>query len=153
AVPTTTTPTTLAGNGAVRRTPHSPPIMAGTAKAAARNRTRIIAGTFLMVVSALVAGLLYSNLGDRHPVVAIARPMAAGQVIQASDLTKALVPTVDGTQTMPWSGRSAIIGKTAAVGLVRGSLLNPSQLASGPSIDPADAVVGVVVKPGEFPAG
>ena len=106
-----------------------------------------------MIVSALFAGLLYANLGNRQAVVRIARPVAAGQVIQQSDLMQVLAPSVDGIRTLSWSDRSSAVGRTAAVALVPGSLLNPGQLATGPTTDPADAVVGVVLKPGEFPAG
>jgi hypothetical protein len=129
------------------------PMIGATAKAAARNRTRIIAGALLMAISALAAGLLYADLGNRRPLVAIARPVAAGQVIQRGDLTQVLVGSVGGVRTMQWSGRASVIGRTAAVSLVPGSLLNPSQLATGAAIDPNSAVVGAVLKPGQFPAG
>ena len=142
------------GNGALRRAPASAAEPVGaTAKAAARSRTRIIAGAFILVVSALVAGLLYANVGSRHPVVAIARPVAVGQVIQAADLHQVLAGSVDGIRTTPWSTRASVVGRTAAVSLVPGSLLNPSQLATGPTVDPAAAVVGAVLKAGQFPPG
>ena len=153
-MPSTKTPTPVTGNGALRRpSANTVQPVGATAKAAARNRTRIIAGAFTLVVSALVAGLLYANVGSRHPVVAIARPVAAGQVIQPTDLRQVLASSVDGIRTTPWSSRSSVVGRTAAVSLVPGSLLNPNQLATGAAIDPTAAVVGAVLKPGQFPAG
>lgn len=150
----TKTSTPVSGNGAVHRPLGNPPESVGTtAKVAARNRTRIIAGLFILVVSALVAGLLYANVGNRHPVVAVARPVAAGQIIQATDLREVLAASVDGVRMTRWSSRATVVGRTAAVTLVPGTLLNPSQLAKGPAIDPAAAVVGAVLKPGQFPAG
>lgn len=150
----TTTPVPGNGNGVLRhRSPNAVQPVGATAKAAARNRTRIISGAFVLVVSALVAGLLYANIGNRHPVIAIARPVAAGQIIQATDLHEVLAGSVDGIRTTPWSSRASVVGRTAAVSLIPGSLLNPSQLATGPAIDPAAAVVGAVLKPGQFPAG
>jgi hypothetical protein len=106
-----------------------------------------------MVVSALAAGLLFAGLGDKHPVIGVARSVAVGQVIQEDDLKQTLAGSADGVRTMPWSSQSSVIGRTAAVGLVPGSLLNPGQLATGTAVDPADAVVGAVLKPGQFPAG
>jgi hypothetical protein len=153
-VPSTRTPTPVTGNGALRRGPlATAPATGTTAKAAARNRTRIVVGALLMVVSALAAGLLFAGLGDKHPVIGVARPVAVGQVIQEGDLTQTLAGAADGIRTMPWSSRTSVVGKTAAVGLVPGSLLNPSQLATGTAIDPGDAVVGAVLKPGQFPVG
>jgi hypothetical protein len=128
-------------------------VAGATAKATARNRTRITTGVFILVVSALASGLLYANVGDRHAVVAIARPIAAGQVIQDPDLRQVMAGSIDGVRTTPWSGRSSIVGKTAVVNLAAGSLLNPVQVADGPIVDPAAAVVGAVLKPGQFPAG
>ncbi|HVT78720.1 MAG TPA: SAF domain-containing protein [Acidimicrobiales bacterium] len=130
-----------------------PPATGATAKAAARNRTRIVTGAFIVVVSALVAGLLYANIGGRHAVVAIARPVAAGQVIQDADLRETLAGTITGVRTTPWSARETVVGKTAAVNLIPGSLFNPAQLATGPTVDPSAAVVGAVLKPGQFPSG
>ena len=153
-MPSTQTPTPATSNGARRPSPlTSAPAVSATAKASARNRTRIVIGSLLMATGALASGLLYANLGDRHPVVAIARPVAAGKVIQQGDLSQALVRSSDGIRTLPWSSRSSIVGRTAAVGLVPGSLLNPAQLAIAATIDGSDAVVGAVLRRGQFPAG
>ncbi len=141
------------GNGALRRTAiTAPPVIGATAKATSRNRTRIIAGALIIVVSALVTGLLYANIGGRHAVVAIARRVAAGQVIQDADLRETLAGTITGVRTTAWSARSTVVGKTAAVNLLPGSLLNPEQIATGPVVDPAAAIVGAVLKLGQFPA-
>ena len=153
-MPSTQTLPTVTGNGARRRpSPNVAPTTGATAGLPREPNASIIAGALLMVISALAAGLLYADLGNRRPLVAIARPVAAGQVIQRGDLTQVLVGSVGGIRTMQWSGRASVIGRTAAVSLVPGSLLNPSQLATGTAIDPASAVVGAVLKPGQFPAG
>ncbi|MEY2474013.1 MAG: hypothetical protein QOK28_3342 [Actinomycetota bacterium] len=153
-MPATRNAPTATGNGALRRTASTaPPTIGTTAKATARKRTRIVTGAFIIVVSALVAGLLYANVGGRHAVVAIARPVAAGQVIQDADLHETLAGSISGVRTTPWSARSTVVGKTALVNLIPGSLLNPAQLATGPAVDPSAAVVGAVLKPSQFPGG
>ncbi len=150
----TTTSTPATGNGAVR---HRPPSTssgpATTTRLAARNRTRIIAGVLVMVVSALTAGLLYANLGHRQPVLAVARDVAAGQVIRDADLKQVLVPEVEGVHTIAARERASTVGRTAAVRLVAGSLLSPEQITTGAGIDPASAVVGAVLKAGQYPIG
>lgn len=124
-----------------------------TARAAARNRSRVLLGAFVLVVSALVAGLLYANLGDRRPVLAVARPVEAGQVVAAGDLREILAAPAPGVRTVLASARRAMVGRTASVALVPGTLLHPAQLAAGPVVNPDQAVVGAVLKPGQFPIG
>ena len=98
-----------------------------------------------------MTGLLHANIGGRHAVVAIARPVAAGQVIQDADLRETLAGTITGVRTTAWSARSTVVGKTAAVNLLPGSLLNPEQIATCPVVDPAAAIFVAVLKPGHFP--
>lgn len=124
-----------------------------TARAAARNRSRVLLGAFVLVVSALVAGLLYANLGDRRPVLAVARAVEAGQVVAAADLREILAAPVPGVRTVPASARRTMVGRTASMRLVPGTLLHPAQLAAGSVADPGRAVLGAVLKPGQFPIG
>jgi Flp pilus assembly protein CpaB len=46
-----------------------------------------------------------------------------------------------------------VIGRRAAVPLVRGALLTMAEIANATSIDPGDAIVGVAVKASQLPAG
>lgn len=149
----TKTPDRTITNGSRHAAPPTGRPAGGTARAAARNRSRVILGAFVLVASALAAGFLYANLGDRHPVLAVARTVEAGQVIQAGDLHEVLASPVPGLRTVPAASRRSIVGRTASVRLVPGSLLNPRQLAAGTVVDPGQAVVGAVLKPGGYPIG
>jgi Flp pilus assembly protein CpaB len=113
----------------------------------------VLIGSLVLVASALAAGLLYANLGDRQPVLAVARAVEAGQVVEAGDLRQILVAPVPGVRMVPASSRRAMVGRTASVRLLPGSLLNPAQLTTGPLVDPDRAVVGALLKPGQFPVG
>lgn len=151
-MPTTKTLDPATRNGSHARETGGRP--AGTtARAAARNRSRVLLGALVLVASALAAGLLYANLGDRHPVLAVARAVEAGQVVEAGDLREILAAPAPGIRTVPASSRRAMVGRTAAARLVPGSLLHPTQLVAGPVVDPGRAVVGAVLKPGQFPVG
>jgi hypothetical protein len=97
--------------------------------------------------------LLYGNLGNRKPVLAAARPVAAGQVIQASDLREVRVAADNGVGTVPAAGRDRVVGRPAAVALVSGGLLTPGQVANGPALPSGSAVIGATLKPGQFPGG
>lgn len=130
-----------------------PKPVGATAQAAARSRSRVVVGALVLVASALAAGLLYANAGDRRPVLAVASRVEAGQAIQADDLREVLAAPVPGVRTVPGSARRTVIGRTATAGLEPGALLHPSQVAEGPLIDRSLAVVGGLLHPGQYPVG
>jgi hypothetical protein len=104
-----------------------------------------------MAASALAAGVLYGNIGNRQPVLAVARPVAAGDVIQSADLTEVLIATDPGTSVIDASAREGIVGHIAAVPLVPGSLLARGQVTNDTTSISGRAVVGATLKPGQFP--
>jgi hypothetical protein len=53
---------------------------------------------------------------------------------------------------MPSSRSGDVVGKTAAVALVPGALLAPSQIGAASTLQPGQAVVGIALKPGQAPA-
>lgn len=152
-MPSTRTTDPARTNGS-RHAPSLPGQPVGsTARAAARNRSRIALGVLVLVLSALAAGLMYANLGDRRPVLAVARPVEPGQVIEAADLREVLAAPVPGLRMIPAASRGAMVGRSASVRLVPGALLHPAQLSTGSTVDPDQAVVGAVLKPGYYPIG
>jgi len=118
-----------------------------------RGRGRLAAGIAVLGLSALAAMALYGNVGDRQPVLAVARPVAAGQAIGGADLRVVRVAADPGVGTVSASQRSRIVGRTAGVALTPGALLAPAQLAEGPTLPPGSVVVGALLKPGQFPLG
>lgn len=122
-------------------------------QAAARHRGRIAAGVALMVLSALLAVLVYGNLGQREPVLAAARDLAPGQVITDADLKVVHVAAGPGVALVPAAQRASLIGQRTAVGLPPGSLLTPAAMRAGPAVSAGSTVIGTVVKPGQYPIG
>jgi Flp pilus assembly protein CpaB len=104
-----------------------------------------------MLACALAAGVSFSNVANRTPVLVVARPVTAGQVIQSTDLREALVGSDAQGATIAADRRSSIIGRTAGVDLVEGAILAPAQLADGPAAGTGQAVVGATLKEGQFP--
>jgi hypothetical protein len=96
--------------------------------------------------------VLYSDAGDRRPVLAVARPVAAGQAIEADDLREVMVATDGGVSTLPAGQRNAVVGRIASVSLAAGSLLTEEQLGDSELFDPSDAVFGAVLTEGRYPA-
>lgn len=122
-------------------------------QAAARHRGRVAAGVALMVLSALLAVLIYGNLGQREPVLAAARELAPGQVITDADLKVVNVAAGPGVALVPAAQRSSLVGQRAAVGLGPGALLTPASMRGGPAVPAGNTVIGTVVKPGQYPIG
>src|SRR3954453_4494202 len=111
-----------------------------------------VMGVLLCFVGALVFGAVHLRLDQRKVVLAVAHPVAAGQVINSNDLRTVRV-SATGVATISETERSSVVGRVAAVPLAPGSLLVRSQLGSAASIPSGQAVVGVALKDGQFPAG
>jgi hypothetical protein len=118
------------------------------------SRRRLRLAMALALVGASVAVSLGVNLHrtERQSVLAVARPIALGQEIQASDLERVSVGGLRAGEYLPAADASDILGRTAAVGLQPGSLLVPGDLARSASLPAGESIVGLRLSPGEFPA-
>ena len=105
------------------------------------------------VVGAVVFAGLLSSTNERSEVLAVARPVAVGERIDAADLAVAEVSASKALRPVPAAERARIVGRRAAVGLVPGALLTADAVATGPVLDPGKATVGLSLKPGRFPLG
>jgi len=127
---------------------------AGTPSLRPRRRPwLVILSVLSMVVCAGAFALVYLRADDRVQVLAVARPVAAGQTIAVADLRVVRVVPDAGVALVPAATASRVIGRTAVVPLAAGSLLTQSQL--GPAAWPpaGQAVVAVPVKAGRLAAG
>lgn len=145
-VPTLAPPTRdgRARDGAARST---------SVQAVARHRGRVAAGVALLVVSAVLAVLVYGNLGDRVPVLAAAEDIEPGAVIAESDLKVVRVAADADVATIASSRRSEVVGRRAAVGIPAGSILTSASVTDGPTVPPGSVLIGAVVKAGQYPLG
>lgn len=116
-----------------------------------RNVTRIAVGLIVIVVSVLGSLTLYSTAGDRTSVLALRRDVAAGQRIGVDDLKEVSISIDASVTTLRATEASHVIGKVAKVTLVGGALLVPSQIGEAPELSADQAVVGAVLKPGQYP--
>lgn len=123
---------------------------------AARRRRRlpfVALGGLLVVLCVLGYAYGAVRLGDRMQVLAVARPVAAGQAFSAADL-RTVSAARDATVTLiPASASERVIGRTAVVPLLPGTLLT-SALVGDAAFPPAGKVAAsVAVKPGQYPRG
>jgi hypothetical protein len=86
-------------------------------------------------------------------VLAVARPVAAGQAITAADLTTVSAAEDPNVRLVTAAKEDEVVGRSAAVPLLPGTLLTPA-LVGESAFPPAGKVsASVALKPGQFPAG
>lgn len=143
----------------VVREPAVRPSTDGQAAAAAirapGRRRRISLAVVALLVSAgaaLTFAVLWSSAGERVPVLAVARPVAAGQVISAGDLVVVRVSVDPGLQPLPGASHGEVVGQRAAVGLVPGTLLVAGHLSARAPVGDEQAIVGLALRGGRLPS-
>ncbi|SEG26332.1 SAF domain-containing protein [Thermomonospora echinospora] len=112
----------------------------------------IAAGVTLTVLAVLTNVYLFQSAGHRVSVVRVARDVPVGQQISRADLDVAQV-AVDAVQTIPAHQLDEVVGRQAAVGLRKGTLLATSQVTAQVAPQPGEALVTVPLKPSQVPAG
>jgi hypothetical protein len=107
-------------------------------------------GVVLVVACALVFAEGWLQAGHRQPVLALAQPVAAGQVITAADLETVRVSVAGPVSLVPASRQAEVVGSTAAVSLPAGSLLAGSDIGTPPPVK-GQVRLGIALKPGAYP--
>ena len=109
----------------------------------------IVAGVLLVVGCALAFGVASVRASHGEQVLAVARSVPAGHVVQPGDLRVVKVTPTAGLDPVPAVSESSTVGRPAAVALVAGTLLTPADLGT-PSGGSGD-VVAVALKAGAYP--
>jgi hypothetical protein len=110
-------------------------------------------GGLLVIVCVLAYAYGAVRLGDRVSVLAVARPVAAGQPITAADISQVSAAQDPAVPLILASRASEVIGRTAVVPLLPGTLLTPA-LVGEVAFPPAGKVTAsLALKPGQYPQG
>jgi len=106
------------------------------------------------LVGASIAGFasVYSAADRKTPAVVLVRAVGQGQRISSADIGEAEVAVSPGVDYIPLSEVSTVTGKRAVAAMPAGSLVTPADLTGAPAIAGGDAVVGVALKDGAYPA-
>lgn len=107
------------------------------------------AAAVLIIGFALTGALLVSGAGGTTQALVAARPVPAGQVITAADLTTAAV--AGPVRAIAAAAEATVIGQTAAVGIVGGQLLNRDMLTTATVPAAGQSLVGLALHPGQLP--
>lgn len=116
-----------------------------------RHTPWLIAGVLVVAVCAFGFGQLYLRTTGLRPVLAVTHNVAAGQVLQASDLRIVDAAADDGISLVPGSSESTVIGQPASHDLVAGSLLTQRDVTSASNLAPGQSVLAIACKPGQYP--
>jgi hypothetical protein len=122
-----------------------------TGRRTRRRLPHLLIGVTLIVVC--VGGALWwsTSAQGRAPVLAIARPVSVGHVLERADIRAVEVSVADAVATLPAEQVASVLGRPMATSLTVGALLTPSSV--GPSTIPVvgQSVVAVGLKAGQFP--
>ncbi len=111
----------------------------------------IAVGLVLVLVAAMLGAITIARVAAREPVLALAMPIARGEVLTDDHLAVVQVATDDQISTVPADLRQDLVGLVAQGDLAPGTLLARDQLAEGPSLPDGWSVVGLALNPGEYP--
>jgi hypothetical protein len=116
-----------------------------------RNFRLIAIGVLAVCLSGLGAVWLYSGVAGVTSVVTVVNTVHRDQVITAADVGLTSVPAVPGLETVPGERLAEVIGQTAQLDLVAGSLLSPRAFGA-PVVGVGMSRLGLRLAPGRVPA-
>jgi hypothetical protein len=123
---------------------------------AARRRRRlpfVALGGLLVIVCVLAYAWGAVRLGDRVQVLAVARPISAGQTLTTADLKQVSAAEDPGVQLIPAAQVQQVTGRTAVVPLLPGTLLTPSLVGEAAFPPVGKVTASLALKPGQYPQG
>ncbi len=120
-----------------------------------RSRRPLLAVASAALVCASIAAFtaIYSSAVHKTAVIGVVRAIARGQAITGEDLAPIEVSVPSGVEAIPVSEIAQLAGKRAATAIPSGSLLVNGDLTGAPAVTAGDAVVGLALKDGQYPAG
>ncbi len=150
----TTTATRAGGvtpNSRLDTAPARPPTSERLPLPSRRRRPGLAALAVMLVVGcSAVSASLVLNSGDTTAVLTVVRAVPAGHVLAQADLGTADISGA-GLTAVGASSRDDVVGMTAAVDLLPGTLLSDAMVTREPVPASGQAVVGLALKPGLLP--
>jgi hypothetical protein len=104
------------------------------------------------ILFALGGVLWYLRSVERTAVLAVASPVERGNVIDTTDLRVQYVSSGDSLAALTEDRAGDVVGKVALVDLSPGTLVTPDLVAASAPLAADQAIVGVPVEPGGYPA-
>lgn len=121
-------------------------------KAIGRRPAAAVASIAVVATCSALFALIYLHSSRLVSEIAVTHEVLQGEPIEGSDLRQADVALSGGVSGIPVSDAGQVIGRPAAVTLVAGTLLSPSDVGSAAALPSGQSVVGMDLKPGMLPA-
>jgi len=118
-----------------------------------RSRVRLLAGVTLLAAAVVVNLAVYRRLDERVPVLQVTRDVPAGEQIVESDIREVEASTSSDINVVSAAELTSIVGQTAIVRLVAGSLLVHQALSTRPLVAAGSSIVALTFPTGGLPAG
>ena len=113
----------------------------------------VVASVGLIAASIAAFAGMYASAGHKVPAIVVVRSLAQGQLITGADVGPADVSVSAGVEYIALAQSGRLVGKRAAAAIAKGSLLTMADLSTAPAINDGEAVVGIALKVGAYPAG
>jgi hypothetical protein len=113
----------------------------------------LLLGLVLVGVAALAAVWLWSSATARTPIAVLRTPLSKGAVLTETDLKPAGVALGEGVRAVAWADRAQLVGRTVVADLPADTVLVSALVADQPVLGPGEALVGLKLVPGAYPAG
>lgn len=111
----------------------------------------LVLGVLLVLICVAGAVITVLQVGNREPMLSLARPVHVGDVLTPQDLRQVPLSSDSGTDLVPASQAATVLGRPVAYSLPAGTLL-PRSAFGRPQVPPTgQATVAVAAKPGQFP--
>jgi hypothetical protein len=118
-----------------------------------RRRPLLALGSLaILVLSISIFVGIYTKAGAQHAVLALARPVQQGDILEADDLMAVRMSVSSTVMTVPASAISSVVGRRAAEPLLPDTLLAMHDLITEYSPPAGESIVGVSLKEGQLPA-
>jgi len=108
-------------------------------------------GLLAIVIAALGSVTLFRALGPAHEYLALARDVPIGAQLTAADLTVVRLSASPGLTPVPAHQADEVVGRYAAVPLLRGTLLTPDHLTTERVPGPGEHLVPVSLPRDQLP--
>jgi hypothetical protein len=123
-----------------------------TAVSKRRSVPYAVLGGALAIAFAIVFAATSLNVGGKSPYLELVKPIEAGQVIEAADLSTVQLSGGSAAGLIPASSRSSVVGESATMPLAAGTLLTRGEVGSASFPPVGESVVAVAVTATQYPA-
>jgi hypothetical protein len=125
-------------------------------RAPASTRIRVpelLVGLLLIGGFGLGAVAWHASAGSTEPVAVLATAVDKGTVLTDSVLRPAEISRAGAVAAVPWAQRGRLIGRIALADLPAATVVIPGLVGDEPSLAAGEALVGLELAPGSYPAG